>query len=158
MTPHYLQHLFEETNDELAQAQERILLLGPEDTPVEKVTSFLRRIRRWQHEDRHIHVPMTRHDIADYLGLTTETVSRTFTQLRDQNVIRSVNQHDIELLDVDATEAVVRSLVRANVQRDRGVQACANPRRPARRPCTSSSPKVAGRSRLVSGKCHVPAL
>jgi len=98
--PHYLQHMFEETNDELAQAQERILLLG-QKTPIEKVTSFLRRIRRWQHEDRHIHVPMTRHDIADYLGLTTETVSRTFTQLRDQNVIRSINQHDIELLDVN---------------------------------------------------------
>lgn len=97
--PDYLQHLFEETNDELAQAQERILLLG-QKTPVEKVTSFLRRIRRWQNEDRQIHVPMTRHDIADYLGLTTETVSRTFTQLRDQEIIRSVNQHDIEILDI----------------------------------------------------------
>lgn len=97
--PDYLQHLFEEVNDELAQAQERILLLG-QKTPVEKVTSFLRRMRRWQDEDRLIHVPMTRHDIADFLGLTTETVSRTFTQLRDQGIIRSVNQHDIEILDI----------------------------------------------------------
>lgn len=98
--PDYLQHLFEETNDELAQAQERILTLG-QKSPVEKVTSFIRRIRRWQSEDRQVHVPMTRHDIADYLGLTTETVSRTFTQLREQQIIRSINQHDIEILDVE---------------------------------------------------------
>jgi CRP/FNR family nitrogen fixation transcriptional regulator len=44
---------------------------------------------------------MTRHAIADYLGLTTETVSRTFTQLRDKGVIRSIKRHDIEILDVD---------------------------------------------------------
>jgi len=97
--PAFLQHLFEDTNDELAQAQERILLLG-QKTPVEKVSSFLRRVRVWQREDQQVHLPMTRHDIADYLGLTTETVSRTFTQLRDQNVIRSMNQHDVEILDL----------------------------------------------------------
>ena len=97
--PEYLRHLFEETNDELAQAQERIVLLG-QQTPVEEVAAFLQRVRVWQREDRQIHLPMTRHDIADYLGLTTETVSRTLTQFRDQNIVRSINQHDIEILDL----------------------------------------------------------
>ena len=97
--PDYLRHLFEETNDELAQAQERIVLLG-QQTPVEKVAAFLQRVRVWQREDRQVHLPMTRHDIADYLGLTTETVSRTLTQFRDQNIVRSINQHDIEILDL----------------------------------------------------------
>jgi CRP/FNR family transcriptional regulator len=98
--PNYLQHRFEETNNELAQAQERILTLS-QRSPVEKVTSFIRRIRRWQSEGRQVHVPITRHDIADYLGFTTETVSRTFMQLCDQQVVRSINQHDIEILDVE---------------------------------------------------------
>jgi len=103
--PNYLQHLLDETNDELAQAQERILVLGRR-TPLEKVASFLLRIRQWHDEDRQLHLPMTRHDIADYLGLTTETVSRTFTQLRGKDVIRSTNQHDIEIADLAALVAL----------------------------------------------------
>ncbi len=103
--PTYLQHLLDETNDELVQAQERILVLGRK-TPLEKVSSFLTRIRQWQGEDRQLHLPMTRHDIADYLGLTTETVSRTFTQLRNQSVIASPNQHDVEIIDLAALTAL----------------------------------------------------
>ncbi len=97
--PGYLQYLLDETNDELVQAQDRILLLGRR-APVEKVALFLLRLRQWQSEDRKLHLPMTRHDIADYLGLTTETVSRTFTQLRDKGVLKSLNQHDVEILDL----------------------------------------------------------
>lgn len=103
--PTYLQHLLDETNDELAQAQERMMVLGRK-TPLEKVASFLLRICQWQDEDRALHLPMTRHDIADYLGLTTETVSRTLTQLRDQHVIRSTNQHDVEIVDLEKLEAL----------------------------------------------------
>ena len=38
---------------------------------------------------------MSRSDIADFLGLTTETVSRTFTQLRKSNIIVIDNIHTI---------------------------------------------------------------
>jgi CRP-like cAMP-binding protein len=44
---------------------------------------------------------MPRADIGDYLGLSLETVSRTFTVLRDQGLIRLIDAHTVELLDAD---------------------------------------------------------
>ena len=52
----------------------------------------------------HVHLPMSRLDIADYLGLTKETVSRMIAQLRDRKLIRLVNQDTIELLDREGLE------------------------------------------------------
>jgi CRP/FNR family nitrogen fixation transcriptional regulator len=42
---------------------------------------------------------MSRHDIADYLGLTIETVSRTLTQLQRDRVISIANSRRIVLRD-----------------------------------------------------------
>ena len=44
---------------------------------------------------RQVTLPMSRSDIADFLGLTTETVSRTFTQLRKSKIIAIENIHTI---------------------------------------------------------------
>jgi CRP-like cAMP-binding protein len=44
---------------------------------------------------RSVKLPMSRADIADFLGLTTETVSRTFTQLRKSQIIAIDNIHTI---------------------------------------------------------------
>jgi CRP-like cAMP-binding protein len=41
----------------------------------------------------HIHMPMTRAEIGDYLGLSLETVCRTVTDLRRKNVIRIGHHH-----------------------------------------------------------------
>lgn len=90
---------------ELAAAQEQMLLLGRK-TAREKIASFLlslgqRAAQRGQSSNP-VSVPMSRNDIGDYLGLTTETVSRTFTQLRQNNLIVLHPAGRVELLDVDA--------------------------------------------------------
>ncbi len=84
------QRLLAVARDELVAAQEQMLLLGRK-TARERLASFLLAYPRAascpaRTEDV-ISLPMTRADIADYLGLTVETVSRTLTRLRTGRVI-----------------------------------------------------------------------
>lgn len=92
---------------ELAVAQEQMLLLGRK-TAKEKLASFLlnlskRLVQRGQ-KGNPVSVPMNRTDIGDYLGLTTETVSRTFTQLRQSGIISLNNGGKVEIHDRDVLE------------------------------------------------------
>ena len=48
-----------------------------------------------------LHLPMTRTDIADYLGLTIETVCRTLTRLRTEQIIQIPNSSDIVVLRLE---------------------------------------------------------
>lgn len=82
--------LLEIATNELVAAQVQMLLLGRK-TARERVASFLLS-RAKDHSPcegplARIHLPMTRSDIADYLGLTIETVSRTMTKLKEEGVI-----------------------------------------------------------------------
>jgi CRP/FNR family transcriptional regulator len=82
--------LFERASGEFAAAQEQHLLLGRK-TAVERLASFLiaesRRAERQGLSRDMVEVPMSRTDIADFLGLTAETVSRTFTRLKREGYI-----------------------------------------------------------------------
>jgi len=51
---------------------------------------------------------MSRTDIGDYLGLTTETVSRTFTHLRTAGTIQLQSGGKVEILDEDALQDVAQ--------------------------------------------------
>ncbi len=82
--------------DELNAAHEQMLLLGRKTAP-EKVASFLIAMARRTGSDT-LDLPMTRAEIADYLGLTIETVSRTLTQLRKAGLLR-IYRHQIQILD-----------------------------------------------------------
>jgi len=71
--------LFTLTGRELRRVQDRILLLIK--SAQERVASFLLEMAERVSGDNSIELPMSRQDIADYLGLTIETVSRTLTSL-----------------------------------------------------------------------------
>ena len=57
-------------------------------------------------EDSTIQVPMNRSDIADYLGLTIETVSRTLTQLKREEIIDLPNNTHVILQQVERLRAL----------------------------------------------------
>jgi CRP/FNR family transcriptional regulator len=92
-------------SNELVQAQDQILLLGRK-TAREKIVSFLlslsdRAVKRGT-DNTPISLPMGRADIADYLGLTTETVSRTITNLKRDSFIRLLQGGKVDLPDLGA--------------------------------------------------------
>jgi CRP/FNR family nitrogen fixation transcriptional regulator len=70
----------------LERAQDHMLLLGRKSA-MEKIATFLLDMAERFAEDDHVDLPMSRTDIADHLGLTIETVSRSLTQLERQGVI-----------------------------------------------------------------------
>ncbi len=87
-----LRRMNEFATRELGLAQERMLLLGRYSAE-EKMASFIVNWRdRLARVDRSkdLVLPMSRRDIADYLGLTIQTVSRTFTKLERDGVIAVV--------------------------------------------------------------------
>ncbi len=99
--PHLQRRLFSMASNELAAAQEQMLLLGRK-TAREKICSFLislsQRAKQRGHAENPVHVPMSRSDIGDFLGLTMETVSRTFTQLKTNGAIRLLDGHQVQLV------------------------------------------------------------
>ena len=87
---------------ELVAAQDRMVLLGRK-SPMEKIASFLLEISAYQERCGRprspVILPMTRGDIADYLGLTVETVSRCFTRLKADRCIALPAPTSVELID-----------------------------------------------------------
>jgi CRP/FNR family transcriptional regulator, nitrogen fixation regulation protein len=78
--------VWQATARELDRAHEHVLLLGRK-TACERVASLLQRVaERFGHDNAEL--PMGRQDMADYLGLTIETVSRMLSQLQQSAVIR----------------------------------------------------------------------
>lgn len=86
------------------RAQAHMLLLG-RHTACERVAAFLLDFRERADCDA-IDLPMSRQDIADYLGLTIETVSRTFTQLQAARQIDLVSCRRVILRQPAALERV----------------------------------------------------
>ena len=90
---------------DLANAHGRTLLLG-RMTARERVAAFLLEMFERRDRTKALDLPMSRNDIADYLGLTIETVCRTLSALKRDGVIAIPNPHRIELLDRQALQAV----------------------------------------------------
>ncbi|GAU84531.1 transcriptional regulator of Crp/Fnr family [Bosea sp. BIWAKO-01] len=106
--PHLLRRLHEFATHELTLAQEQMMLLGRRSAE-ERVICFLLTMRdRWAKLGKPsvtVPLPMSRQDIADFLGLTIETVSRTFTKLAKDKTILIVPD-GVRLLNTGHMEMV----------------------------------------------------
>ncbi len=107
------QRLLEVASNELVTAQEQMLLLGRK-TARERVATFLLAQSRLgvvcQMPRVSFTLPMTRGDIADYVGMTIETVSRTLTRFRTDGLIEIPNLTDIVMLNRPAMERIAQGL------------------------------------------------
>jgi CRP/FNR family nitrogen fixation transcriptional regulator len=83
------------TGQELKRVQDHILLLIK--TAQERVASFLLEMAARMSCDKAFELPMSRQDIADYLGLTIETVSRTLTHLENTATIELPSSRQVVL-------------------------------------------------------------
>jgi CRP/FNR family nitrogen fixation transcriptional regulator len=90
----------------LRHAEDHLLLLG-QKTALERVANFLVEMDRRLAAAGVLALPMNRVDIADYLGLTLETVSRALTALKKRDVIKFMGtQRDIVVVDIDGLAEV----------------------------------------------------
>lgn len=106
--PHLLRRINELAVRELSQAQDHMVLLGRRSAE-EKIATFLvgwrDRLVQLGGTSKTVPLPMSRQDIADYLGLTIETVSRTLTKLERDGVIE-IMPGGVCLLDPARAEAL----------------------------------------------------
>jgi CRP/FNR family transcriptional regulator, anaerobic regulatory protein len=104
-SPNIMRLLMEFAARELDVAQDQLLLLG-NGSAEEKVAIFLvnwrNRLARLSVFSESVPLPMRRRDIADFLGLKLETVSRTLAKLERKNVIRVV-PHGVFLTGLELT-------------------------------------------------------
>lgn len=107
--PELKHRLFERTLDELDAAREWMLLLGRK-TAEEKVASFVLLLARRSviadcaHQSevgsRRFELPLRRADMADYLGLTIETISRQLTRLKAAGIVNMIDTRTLEVPDM----------------------------------------------------------
>lgn len=103
-SPALMSRLLTMTSDDLDAARDWMLLLGRK-TAREKVAGFLSMLVRRNIQQGGmppgngltLSLPLTRSDLANYIGLTIETTSRQFTQLKNDGVIRLPSQRDVHI-------------------------------------------------------------
>jgi CRP-like cAMP-binding protein len=84
--------------EELASTRQQITLLNRRSA-LEKLAAFILELDRRQSRQDLVRLQMSRTDIADFLGLTIETVSRNLTKLKLRKFIRLPDIHSIIILD-----------------------------------------------------------
>ncbi len=99
--PHMEARLLKLASTELVAAQEQMLLLGRKSAQ-ERVATFLMarsRLAATHGGPAYFVLPMARGDIADYLGITIETVVRTLRKLRGEGMIEVTNTSEVLICD-----------------------------------------------------------
>jgi CRP/FNR family transcriptional regulator len=98
-----LQHqLFRLMSRELADEEAQLLMLGrmkADERLAAFLLSFSKRFQLLGHSHTDLHLPMSRQDLGDYLGLALETVSRLFSRFQEEKLI-TVQGRKVKLLNV----------------------------------------------------------
>ncbi len=108
-TPHIAQRLVEMALDELDVAREWMLLLGRK-TAREKIATFIHMLVQRQHlggvEDtkKDLVLPLTQEQIANYLGLTLETVSRQLGAMKKEGIVHFSDRRHFKVVDFPALQ------------------------------------------------------
>ncbi len=101
-TPHISHRLVEMAMDELDAARDWMVLLGRK-TAREKLASFIQMLVQRSHiagtDIPGLTLPLTREEIASYLGLTLETVSRQFSQFRKDGILHFQDRRQFTVTD-----------------------------------------------------------
>ena len=102
--PILAKELLNQTSYELTLAQDRMTVMGRLNA-IEKIAIFLINIsnqrKRIGWQSNPISLSMTRQDIADYLGLTIETVSREISKLKASNIIKIISSKQLFINDFE---------------------------------------------------------
>lgn len=100
-TPELGPEMFARMCDEMAAAQDQMVLLSRKNAE-ERICTFLRaemrRVAAGGEIVAVLELPMTRLDVADYLGLTIETVSRTLTKLVNKGILAVSGRHVVRII------------------------------------------------------------
>ena len=108
--PDLLARLFEMSSAQLLASEDQVFLLGRR-TAREKVVTFLldfssRTLLGRPEPQRLVHLPMARVDIADFLGLTIETVSRVLSSLVREGLITVGISRSVRFVDLPALMSI----------------------------------------------------
>lgn len=110
--PDLQHHMYHLMSQEIRGSHQLAMLLS-KNTAEERIAALLlslsSRFERRRMSGTKFSLPMARNDIANFLGLAVETVSRVFTRFQNQGII-SARGREVELLDVESLQAVTREL------------------------------------------------
>ena len=107
--PILAKELLNQTSYELTLAQDRMTVMGRLNA-IEKIAIFLINIsnqrKRIGWQSNPISLSMARQDIADYLGLTIETVSREISKLKTSNIIKIISSKQLFINDIEKLKQI----------------------------------------------------
>jgi CRP/FNR family transcriptional regulator len=103
--PALAQQLVTLLSQELESARDQIAVLNRRSA-IEKLAAFILELHRRQGEHGTVKIPLSRTDIADFLGLTIETVSRNLTKLRTKRIIELSQIHSLVIIDLDRLQSL----------------------------------------------------
>jgi len=106
-------HLLIKAAHELRNAQRQVIILG-QMSNVRRLASFLLDCRQhlelFDSKTQMLRLPMSRFDIADYLGTSPESLARTFARLEQDGFVERVSPRSVRLCDADALTRLVRGV------------------------------------------------